>query len=271
MKVSKMKTAVSITIVIGIVVVIHRFGWITDIEHGMRRIILALSGSLYSVSVTPADSIRRFQTTEELESAYLQLEETIKKTEIGAVQFELMQKENEQLRKQLRFLQETPYQYVGAVVSRVVAKDIDPVSNTVVIDRGTQSGVSVGDPVIVGEGILVGKIARVEESMSVVRLINDNQSKVAATVVSKEKSIGLIEGGFGISVRLNFIPQHEVVQVGDRVVTSGLEDGIPRGLLIGIVESVEKEAYQPFQKAVISPSVNLERIQDVSVIIRSTS
>ena len=55
--------------------------------------------------------------------------------------------------------------------------------------------------------------------------------------------------------------------MNDSVVTSGLESGIPRGLLIGKVEAVEKEAYQPFQKAVLTSLINLEKISLVSIIV----
>jgi len=50
-------------------------------------------------------------------------------------------------------------------------------------------------------------------------------------------------------------------------VTSGLEKGIPQGLLIGTVEAIEKEAYQPFQKAILNPLANLDKITLVSVLI----
>ncbi len=244
----------------------HYIGWLKVPENVMRRMIVGLSDPIYRLSSQAGQGSNQFATKEELEAAYQDMERRFKEVEVDMVQFELIKKENQQLREQLHFFRTTPYQHVGAVVSRVVGKDIDPMSNTVVVNRGAKDGVAVGNPVIVANGVLVGKIARTEEDISVVRLINDNQSKVAATVMNKEQSIGLVEGGFGISVRLNFIPQNETVQVGDSIVTSGLEDEIPRGLLIGRVESVEKEAYQPFQKAVLSPAANLEKIQDVSII-----
>jgi rod shape-determining protein MreC len=65
---------------------------------------------------------------------------------------------------------------------------------------------------------------------------------------------------------MNYIPQNEIIKVGDMVITSGLEENVPSGLLIGVIEAVEKEAYQPFQKAVITPSVDLTKIKQVLVI-----
>jgi cell shape-determining protein MreC len=54
--------------------------------------------------------------------------------------------------------------------------------------------------------------------------------------------------------------------VGDQIVTSGQDLEIPKGLLIGKVVSVENEAYQPFQQAILEPAVNLEKLIDVTII-----
>lgn len=124
----------------------------------------------------------------------------------------------------------------------------------------------VGNPVVVGIGVLIGRISRATPETSIVRLLDDNQSKVAATLLNEEKSIGVVEGGYGISIRMNFIPQNEAITIGDTIITSGLEDGVPRGLTIGTVETFEKEPYQPFQSAVVVPPKNFNWITSVSII-----
>ena len=113
----------------------------------------------------------------------------------------------------------------------------------------------------------MGKITKVEKQLAVVRLISDNQIKVAATVLNNERSLGVVEGGYGLSVRMSFIPRNEVVQVGDQIITSGLELNIPRGLLIGSVAAVENEPYQPFQQAVLTPAADLAKLTLVSVLL----
>ena len=87
--------------------------------------------------------------------------------------------------------------------------------------------------------------------------------------MSRDRSIGIVEGGYEISIQMNFIPQNEELNVGDAIVTSGLEETIPRGLLIGRVEAVKKEAYEPFQQAVITPAAPLHALTVVTVLTRS--
>ena len=166
----------------------------------------------------------------------------------------------------MSFIQESNYNSIGAIV---IGKSIEPSRNSIIINRGKVDGIKIGYPVISDSGVLVGKIIRVEEKISIVELINDQQSKVAATVMNNERSIGIVEGGYGLSIQMNFIPQNEFIPTGETIVTSGLEKNIPYGLLIGTVEAVEKEAYQPFQRAIISPIINLERIKIVSVLINT--
>lgn len=178
-------------------------------------------------------------------------------------QLRLLEEENKNLRDQLNFLKILPH-HIGAAV---IGRDLDPIGTTIIIDQGSRAGLVVNAPVITGNGLLIGKIARVNDTTAVVRLLSDFQSSVAATVVNRDKSLGVIEGGFGLAVRLNLIPQNEVIKPGDTIVTSGLEAGIPRGLMIGTVEVVEKKPQEPFQQAIIRPTADLEAITAVSVII----
>ncbi len=171
--------------------------------------------------------------------------------------------ENNELRTQLNFLKDTSH-HVGATV---IGRALDPIGTTIIIDRGAADGIVLNRPVIVNNGYFIGKIARVDEHTSVVRLMSDFQSKTAATVDNRDKSLGVVEGGFGLTVRLNLIPQNEVIRPGDVVITSGLEPDLPRGLAIGTVEVVEKKPQEPFQQAIIKPSADLHALTVVSVIL----
>jgi len=198
------------------------------------------------------------------DAGQLEREEKYQTLVIEAARQKLLEEENQELRAQLNFLQSRAYQSIGA---DVIGKSVDPLRQTRWINRGAVHGVALGQPVVVQAGVLAGKIIQVEETAALVQLLTDHQSRVAATVANRDQSLGIIEGGYGISIRLNFIPQHETVPVGEMVVTSGLEPEIPRGLVIGTIEAVEKEAYQPFQQASVTPLIKGGKIRVVSVIV----
>lgn len=262
---ARLKTLLTISVIIFLVIALHYIGWLRGVENFLRRLINPGSTLFYEWSVTVGEGTETFKNLEELQAAYTALKEKTAEQAVDTVAVTLLEEENQELREQLKFFSSVSYEHVGA---RVIGKNIDPIGTTIVIDKGSANGISIGNPAIVKEGILIGKIVRVEEASAVVQLISDNQSKIAATILNKDKSIGLVEGGYGISVRMNFIPQNEVVRIGETIITSGLEKEIPRGLLIGTIESVEKETYQPFQEAVLSPFVDLGKLSIVSIITR---
>lgn len=237
-----------IIFIILMMIIMHYVGWLNPAENFFRKIINPGIFKAYQVS-TGAEN------TEESKSNTII---------IDSVNLKLLEEENKELRKQLNFLQKTNYTSLGAFV---IGKNTDPLRNSIVIDKGEKDGVKVGQAVIADNGILAGKIIKADSTTSMVQLINDQQSKIAATIMNNDKSMGILEGGYGLSIQMNFIPQNESILVGDTIITSGLENEIPHGLVIGTVDSVEKEAYQPFQKATISPLINLEKIRAVSIII----
>jgi len=266
MRVSKTKKVLGISTVIITVILLHRVGLLTPIEELFRSTIAPGSKTLYQWSITVGDDTTSFSSVEELQDAYASLKTDVVANTIDAAEIFFLEEENKELREQLAFFSSTTFTHVGA---EVIGKNIEPLGSTLVIDKGEDRGVTVGNPVIVHKGVLVGTIVQVYKNTAIVKLLNDNQSKIAATIANADRSIGLVEGGYGISVRMNFIPQNEQIFVGDIIVTSGLTKNIPKGLLIGKIESVEKEAYQPFQEAIVTPSVDLNKINIVSVITQS--
>lgn len=248
-----------------LIIVLHYVRALTGVERVLRTLINPSSQFLYGVSVTIGNTEERFATPEELIQAYQDAKQHVADLSVDAARTQTMVEENRALRETLQFFASStvPMTSVGA---DVIGKNIEPLGSTIVLNKGSLSGIQKGNPVIVGKGIVVGRVMRVEDALSVVQLINDPQSKLAATTLNEDKSIGVVEGGFGISVRMNFIPQNETVHVGDMVMTSGLEQGVPRGLLIGTIEAVEKEAYQPFQRAIITPTTQLDKVSIVSII-----
>lgn len=248
---SKRRTFFSILILIVLVIVSHYLGVLNPLENLLRKIVAPGSDILYGLSAKVDDTEEK-RVKEEFNN------------KMAEVALRMAEEENKELRGQLRFLEKQKMVTAGADVT---GKNIDTLGNTLIINRGAKDGVKTGNPAIIHDGILVGKIARVEENISIVRLINDNQSKFAATIMNNDKSMGLIEGGYGISIQMTHIPQNETINPGDIIVTSGAEEGVPRGFLIGTVETVEKEAFQPFQKAVVKPLADLNKINVVSIVV----
>ncbi|MEK7643742.1 MAG: rod shape-determining protein MreC [Patescibacteria group bacterium] len=260
------KKFVNISAVIGVVIVLHYLGLTASLENYSRR---AVSGG---ISLIYRAAIYLSRKTEEgvfpaPKACLPGGRETIeyqKDFELKKARVSLLEEENSSLRSSLGFFSSSTYRHVGA---DVIGRNIDPVDTAIIINSGRDAGIRINDPVVVGDGILIGKVGRVMETTAIVRLIDDTNSRVAAMVAGMNKSLGLVEGGYGVSVRLGFVPQNEIIKPGDMVVSSGLEPNMPRGLGIGIIEIVEKKPQEAFQQAILKTLADLRDIKVVSVII----
>tara|TARA_Y100001970_G_C14185337_1_gene832274 strand:+ start:436 stop:1233 length:798 start_codon:yes stop_codon:yes gene_type:complete len=243
-------------------VFLQHFGFLRGVESLVRKALNPISSYVYTRTVQDR-ILGPFHSVADLENAYLELYEACILPEDFLLKNTLLEEENALLRQQLDFFSDSLYTHTAA---SVIGKNIDQLSSSIVINKGEDFGIQKENPVIAGNGTLVGIVIDVHEHSSVVRLINDNQSHVAVTIRNKDKSVGLIEGGYGISIRMSFVPQNELLRVGDQIVTSGLSENMPYGLYVGVVEAVEKQAYQPFQDAIIRSAVELDKLRIVSVI-----
>ncbi|MCX6780164.1 MAG: rod shape-determining protein MreC [Candidatus Magasanikbacteria bacterium] len=231
-------------------IALHYFGWLNTAENKIRNFFL------WAIHPINKQSFQINNSDEALTAALAQ-------TDLLDARNKTLEKENNELRLELNFKAKDKFKLLGA---EVVAKNIEAIDQVVILNRGTIDGVKVDQSVIYGDGILVGKIIKVENNISFARLLNDNQSKIAATVTNSDHSLGVVEGGYGLSIKMNFIPRNENVAIGDQIITSGIELSVPSGLVIGKVAAIENESYQPFQQAVITPAVEYQKINLVSII-----
>lgn len=173
--------------------------------------------------------------------------------------------DNDKLTALLNFSQQSNF---DLHLAHVIGGSSNPDIHTIDIDGGSADGVIVGDAVITDGGIVVGKIASVNQHASTVELLTDARSRFAVSLASTDGMVvaGVSEGGHGTGMVMRLIPQSMKISNGEIIVTAGLEVGVPRGLVLGRVESVSEEANEPFQTAALSPLVELGAISIVSVV-----
>ncbi|HTM68192.1 MAG TPA: rod shape-determining protein MreC [Candidatus Binatia bacterium] len=139
------------------------------------------------------------------------------------------------------------------ILARVVSETDEDVFHGLVIDRGSDDGVRPGQAVVAGEGVIIGKVFEARRRSSSVLLLSDTKSRLAVAVQNASDTAGVLEGDRGLSMAIDLIPQNVDLSPGDIVVTSGIEPGIRRGLVVGTVEKVSKRTQDPFQTAAVVP------------------
>lgn len=148
--------------------------------------------------------------------------------------------------------------------AEVIGRDSNNFLRSIIINKGATDGLTPGMAVVTERG-LVGRITAVSPSSAKVMLLTDPASAVNARLQTS-RADGIVEGQLTPSLRMRFIPQEEIVQPGEVVLTSGLGGNFPPGLVIGQVVSVEQRDVDLFQTAEIHPTVDFNRLEIVLVI-----
>ena len=173
-----------------------------------------------------------------------------------------VQHENDELRALLGYTQK---QKPAPVIASVMARTPEAGTHTILLDRGSDDGVAVDRPVVAADGVLIGKIFKVDRSTSVALLLTDTRSRVGAEVQNAASTQGLVQGERGLSLEMQLIPQNEEVKTGDLIVTSGIEPLMPKGLVIGRVADIQTQEKNPFKTAVVTSPVSDDRITVVAI------
>lgn len=174
-----------------------------------------------------------------------------------------LEEENNELRQMLDFRMRTDYK---TVVVKVLSRTPAILGQGLVIDRGLGDGIRENQAAISAEGVLIGKVSKVEPGRSFIVLTSDPKSKVAG-VSAKTRIEGIISGVKGISLSYDFVSYAAALQKGELILTSGLEDDIPPGILIGQVREVSPDEQGLFLKVDVSPAFDKLRLYFISIIV----
>lgn len=174
--------------------------------------------------------------------------------------------ENERLKRMLQY-RDTGPGGGKAVVARVIARDPGNWFGTVTVDRGSADGVRRDLTVVTPDG-LVGRVVAVRTHSSDVLLITDPRSSVGG-LIQETRIPGVVEGlagGYGL-LRMLYIAKDAPVEIGQTVVTSGLGGIFPKGIPVGSVAEVRPEGGGLFQVVAVRPFAQLDRLEEVAVLL----
>jgi len=177
-------------------------------------------------------------------------------------QFNVLAKENNQLRELLQAPVRTE---ARKMVAELMAVDKNPYSQQVVINKGAIDGVYLSQPVIDNEGI-VGQVMEVGSTNSRVLLIADVTH--AIPVRSLRNDIRFIATGSGTlnELYLEHVPHSVDIQVGDTLISSGLGNVFPEGYPVAEVTRVIRDESRPFARVIVSPLANLDRLRHLLLL-----
>jgi rod shape-determining protein MreC len=181
----------------------------------------------------------------------------------GALQrLETVLEENRRLRALIDGAEGQTFEFQFAELVQV---DLDPFSHKVIVDRGSDDGVQIGQAVIDGAGVM-GQVEDVHAHFSEIRLISDPNHALPVQI----NRTGLRTVAFGTgdtgTLLLPSVPRQADVREGDLVVTSGLGNRFPGGYPVAVVSRVDRDEGLTFVQVEAAPLAALDRGREVLLI-----
>ena len=220
-----------------------------------------LNSSYHSLSTTVISTTGLYLNLWDIKRNNRQLVAENHKLRARLTLFEELSKENHRLRKIVDFKAKTS---MNLVASRVIGRDLIDGRNTLRINRGTRHGIKAGQAVISVDGA-VGYIFQPQWLTAQVILLTDRYAAIDA-LVQRTRARGIVEGQNTQTCQLTYIENLENLQVGDLIVTGGLDNIFPKGFPIGTITEVVKSQYGVGQKVHIKPVITPSHLEEVFII-----
>ncbi|MCH4188028.1 MAG: rod shape-determining protein MreC [Megasphaera sp.] len=228
-------------------------------EYGASSIVDSLTSGIHIVDISLKNRI-------EWES----LEKENADLKARSVDYDEVVAENNRLRGLLDF--KNSHNQYQLVAGSVISRDYGTWSNTMIIDVGTAEGIDKDMPVITPSGV-VGFISDVYPHSARVQLLTDPRTSIGAIVQRPESRVSsVVRGNGNVPTEPQFvnIAKDADILEGDTLITSGFGSIYPKGLYIGTIVSIHQNENDFVKYAVIRPSVDFSKLEEVFVILKSS-
>ena len=178
-----------------------------------------------------------------------------------------LEAENERLKSLLDLKDRNAnYDYIA---TNIIAYAGDGVIDGYVVDKGQNDGIEKNMVVISSEG-LVGQVSSVGNNWSIVQTIINENINVSVMDEKTRKNTGILQGYTNNSneylLKVSNLPMDSEVQEGDQIITSGLGMLYPKEIRVGEVISVEEDKVKVMKTAIVKPSVDFNKLEELCII-----
>ena len=230
-------------------------GWLDPIRSGIlqspRPVIALVRGVTLPVKIF-------FLTLYQLNQ--IAKENTVLRAQVTDLQQDLVQyqqeaKDNDALRKNLGFVQSTKFHLIACTV---LSENAFGLSNSLILNCGKEDGVEAG-LAVVSQGYLVGKVLYAGKNSSTVLLATASDFSTDARI-SQTSTNAVVKGSFGSGLILEQVPQTIDLQKDWLVVTAGIDQQVPKNILIGQVTNIISGSNDLFKRAALTSPVDFNNL-----------
>ncbi len=217
------------------------------------------------------DKIKENKEKNDIYKKYKKYKDKALKTDVSLARIKELEKQVNTLKESLD-LNSTLTEY-DKINANVINRNVGNWYNVLTIDKGSKSGIKNGMAVVIKQG-LIGKIISVSNFTSSVKLLSTDElsNKISVKIkidnhdvyglltnYDKSKNVYLIEG----------ISNSDEIKKDSEVVTTGLSEIFPSGILVGKVKKVRVDNYELAKVVEVTPSVDFDDISIVTVLDRN--
>jgi rod shape-determining protein MreC len=269
------RRAVAFTILLAVSLILMAISsspGITEFQNAVAYALRPVQGAIHNVAESVTSAVAAVGEIQGLHSDNAALRRENERLTADNIRAQAIEQENEQLTGLLQLRSSFQYETAAA---EVIARESSEARRSVTISKGTDDGIEKGDVVIAVGGALVGRVAEVGPNFANVTLISDQSSTVTGETETSSAR-GEVVGQLGGALIMQNIDSTEKVTPGEEVLTPGIEvaAGIrspyPKGLVIGEVTDVKKDANSVVQTAYLLPTTDLDKVEFVLVILDYT-
>ncbi len=247
---------------IALMAVDSRLHYLVEIRQGLT----ALLHPLEAISHSPVNAWHgardyfRTQTSLSNENKALQAQQLQQSADVQ--RFKALQAENDHLRRMLGVVPTLPRR---ATMGEIIHSGRDPFSRKVIVNLGSQQGITAGQAVIDEDGV-IGQVTRTYPFSAEVTLATDKD--LALPVQVERNGLRAIAFGNGREQVMNlpYLPVNVDIREGDKLVTSGMDGIYPAGLAVAIVKRIERKVDSPFAQITCTPTAGIESHRQVLLI-----
>jgi rod shape-determining protein MreC len=172
--------------------------------------------------------------------------------------------ENENIR--LRDLLDSSLKVKDRVlIAELIAVNLDPYVHQVLINKGANSGVFEGQPVLDANAVM-GQVTSVTHYTSTVLMITDARHSLPIQILrTGQRAIAVGTGDIN-RLHIPHLPNNTDIQVGDLLVTSGLGGRFPPGYPVATVTEAQRVEGKAFIDIVATPNAQLNHTREVLLV-----
>jgi rod shape-determining protein MreC len=238
---------------------------------GIRRVVAVILYPLQRAAQLPGETLlgvsHYFASLRTLSDDNAALKQLLVERSAIAQGYPAAQQEN----ARLRALLDLGTRYAAAATAvEVLYTSRDPFAQKVFVGKGVDADLHPGEAVIDADGV-VGQVTRVFPYMAEITLVTDKDHAVPVKIQRSGVRSVLYGAGTGHAPELRFMAPSADIQVGDVLVTSGLDGTYPSGLAVARVATVERETGQIFARITCTPIAGIDRSEHLLVIARSAA